>query len=148
MRILLLEDEPAIRQAVARGLQRWGHEVFVASDVAQARQVLADESPEAIVSDCKLPDGSGLQFAVDSGVPFILMSGMAQFDDAVKAMRAGCVDFLTKPVKFDTLRTALDRLMTQREQAVIESIIALPRASLEQHHGNEEPQQEQIKVDI
>ena len=40
---------------------------------------------------------------------------MAQFDDAVKALRAGCVDFLTKPVKFDTLKDALERLIARQQ---------------------------------
>ena len=75
MRILLLEDEAAIRQAVSRGLSRWGHDVLVASCVEEARQHAADSAPEALLSDCKLPDGSGLKFAVESGLPFILMSG-------------------------------------------------------------------------
>ena len=107
MHLLLLEDEPAIRTAVARGLRRAGHDVVVAASLAEARTMASQHPVEGLVSDLKLPDGSGLQAASEIGVPFILMSGMAVYDDAVAALRLGCVDFFTKPVSMQDVQQAL-----------------------------------------
>ena len=110
MRLLLVEDEDAIRSALGRALRRWGHDVMVAADLATARELAAERPPEGVISDLKLPDGSGLDGVRLWGVPFILMSGFASFDDAVEALRLGCVDFLTKPVAMQTLQTSIARL--------------------------------------
>jgi len=110
MRILLMEDEPSIRIALGRGLMRRGHQVETVASLAQARQRVAVWRPEALVSDLKLPDGSGLDLAEELGIPFILMTGYGTFDDAVRAMRLGAVDFFTKPASLLVLCQALERL--------------------------------------
>jgi CheY-like chemotaxis protein len=110
MRLLLVEDETAIRTALARGLAHEGTEVFPAASLQEARELAHKHLPEAMLSDLKLPDGSGLDLAGELGLPFVLMSGFASYDDAVQAMRMGCVDFFTKPVPIKDLRRALDRL--------------------------------------
>ncbi|MDA3962923.1 MAG: response regulator [Planctomycetota bacterium] len=107
MRLLLLEDEPAIRSALQRALRKWGYEVAAAASLEEARGLLSAFQPQALVSDLKLPDGSGLDLAKELGAPFILMSGYASFDDAVAALRLGCVDFLTKPVAMKALQRSL-----------------------------------------
>lgn len=116
MQVLLLEDEPAIRSALTRAMRRWGHEVVVSSSLAEARAKAAEHPVQCLVSDLKLPDGSGLEVARDLGLPFVLMSGMAAFDDAVTALRLGCVDFFTKPVPMQDLQQAIAR-MAAAEQA-------------------------------
>jgi DNA-binding response OmpR family regulator len=110
MRLLIVEDEDAIRTALARALASGDNEVRAAASLVEARAVAAEFHPEALLSDLKLPDGSGLDFASECAVPFILMSGYAAFDDAVAALRMGCVDFFTKPVAIKDLRRALERL--------------------------------------
>lgn len=110
MNLLLVEDEPAIRSALTRALGRWGHRVCAADSIASGRAAAHESAPEALISDLKLPDGSGLDLAIDLGIPFVLMSGYGNFEDAVTALRNGCVDFLTKPVALDQLKGALHRL--------------------------------------
>lgn len=110
MRVLLLEDESSIRSAVARGLGMQGHSVEAAGSLAEARALAAKQSPEALVSDLKLPDGSGLDLAAELGVPFVLMTGFGTFDDAVRAMRLGCIDFFTKPVSIRDIGHSLARV--------------------------------------
>jgi two-component system, LytTR family, response regulator len=119
MRLLVVEDEDAIRTALGRGLAVNGTEVATAASLAEGRTVAARFHPQALLSDLKLPDGSGLDLASELGLPFVLMSGYAAFDDAVAALRMGCVDFFTKPVPIRDLRRALDRLaVRQRMDAV------------------------------
>ena len=113
MRLLIVEDEAAIRSALTRGLAQGGNEVIAAASLAEAREIARARPPEALLSDLKLPEGSGLDFAGELGVPFIMMSGYASFDDAVAALRMGGVDFFTKPVAIKDLRRALERLQTR-----------------------------------
>ena len=110
MRILLLEDEPAIRVAMKRGLKRAGHEVGVSANLSEAKELALEFRPEFLLSDLKLPDGTGLQLAEELAIPFILMSGYADFDDAVAAIRLGCVDFFTKPVAIESITGRLEKL--------------------------------------
>ena len=59
--ILIVEDEPAIRQMIAFGLRRGGFEVREAVDYRQAREALADQRPDLVLIDWMLPDMSGLE---------------------------------------------------------------------------------------
>ncbi len=110
MRLLLVEDEDGIRSALARGLSQAGHQVLPAADLAQARALAAEGRIDALISDLKLPDGHGLDLAGELGVPFVLMTGYGSFDDAVAALRLGCIDFFTKPISIKELRRAVERL--------------------------------------
>ncbi|TVR13257.1 MAG: response regulator [Planctomycetota bacterium] len=114
MKILLIEDETAIRSALTRALGRWGHDVVAAGSLTEARACAQNDAPEVVVSDLKLPDGSGLEVAIELGQPFVLMSGYGSFEDAVEAFRNGCVDFLTKPVALQQLKEALHRIGDHR----------------------------------
>jgi DNA-binding response OmpR family regulator len=110
MRILLMEDEDAIRSALTRGLASRGHQVEAAACLAEARAVVTRFTPDALVSDLKLPDGNGLDLAEELRVPFVLMTGYGTFDDAVRAMRLGCLDFFTKPAPIKDLCRALEKV--------------------------------------
>jgi ActR/RegA family two-component response regulator len=110
MHVRIVEDEDAIRSALVRGLGRGGDTVAAASCLAEARARAAHQRPDAVVSDLKLPDGSGLDLARELGVPTILMTGYGTFDDAVAALRLGAIDFFTKPVALRDLRKALERV--------------------------------------
>jgi CheY-like chemotaxis protein len=110
LRVLLLEDEDAIRSAVARGLQAAGHQVCACASLAEVRARAPGFRPQALVSDLKLPDGTGLDIARELAVPAVFLSGYATFDDAVAALRAGAVEFLTKPASLRDIRSALERI--------------------------------------
>ena len=126
MRLLIVEDEAAIRSALVRGLAQGGNEVIAAASLAEAREIARARPPEALLSDLKLPDGSGLDFAGELGVPFVMMSGYASFDDAVSALRMGGVDFFTKPVAIKDLRRALERLQARARNDGLQVIDAAP----------------------
>lgn len=109
MRILLVEDEDSIRGALVRAFERDGHSVRAAASVGEGRAQLVGWSPELAVSDLKLPDGDGLELVGSLGVPFVMLSGYATYDDAVRALRLGAVDFFTKPVSIKDVRAAILR---------------------------------------
>jgi DNA-binding response OmpR family regulator len=110
MHLLLVEDEDAIRSALVRGLASGGNTVDGAASLAEARAKAAVRRPDVLVTDLKLPDGLGLDLAQELGVPFVQMTGYGTFDDAVRAIRLGCIDFFTKPVSLRDLRRALERI--------------------------------------
>lgn len=109
VQILLIEDEDSIRTALVRAFQRDGHVVCAAASLAEARALIAVGVPELVVSDLKLPDGDGLELVGQLGVPVIMLSGYATYDDAVRALRCGAVDFFTKPVAIKDVRAAIAR---------------------------------------
>jgi DNA-binding response OmpR family regulator len=145
MRVLLLEDEPAIRQALVRSLGRWGHHVTAATTLAEARAALEAESPDAVISDLKLPDGSGLELCIASRRPFLLMSGYASFEDAVVALRHGCVDFLTKPVPMQVLKERLAAL-EQRCRPATTRILLTPGDFEQRAVGGTAPHSTRVQV--
>ena len=110
MRILVVEDEDGIRSALVRALTQAGWTANGADTLAAARAAAAAAPPQVLVSDLKLPDGSGLDLARELGVPFVMLSGFATFDDAVAALRLGAADFLTKPAPIRDLKRALARI--------------------------------------
>ncbi len=107
MRILVVEDEDSIRTALVRAFTRDGHEVRAAADLGEAQAFVSGWTPDLAVSDLKLPDGNGLDLMDRLRVPFIMLSGYATYDDAVRALRCGAVDFFTKPVAIKDIRAAI-----------------------------------------
>lgn len=118
MRILLIEDEDSIRGALTKAFERDGHNVRAAASITEGRALLADWNPQLSVSDLKLPDGDGLELVGSLGIPFVMLSGYATYDDAVRALRLGAVDFFTKPVAIKDVRAAIARIAAQAEGAV------------------------------
>lgn len=114
--VVVVDDEPAAADAMARQLERLGHPVEVFHDGAAAlARIEAGLRPMAIVVDVLMPgiDGHELVDAVRAlglEVPIVYVSGNPEFDDAVAALRSGAVDFLVKPVNRLDLRDALRRV--------------------------------------
>ncbi len=102
MRILVVDDEDALRRTLAEFLSLEGWEVHQASNGLSARKMLEEKSFNAVVLDMRMPglDGPGLlKWLVNEGplVPVVMMSAFGEVNDAVAAMKAGAVDYLVKP---------------------------------------------------
>ncbi len=103
-RLLLVEDEPAIREMLGYSLQRAGFDVVAAEDVAAARRLVADRLPDLIILDWMLPDVSGVEYAralkrdeATREVPIIMLTARVEEDDKVRGLDAGADDYMTKP---------------------------------------------------
>jgi two-component system phosphate regulon response regulator PhoB len=103
-RILIVEDEPAIRQMIAFALRRSGFEVREALDARAGREALADQRPDLILIDWMLPDTSGLELTRSikrdrhtRELPIILLTARAEEDDKVIGLESGADDYVTKP---------------------------------------------------
>jgi DNA-binding NtrC family response regulator len=116
---LLVDDDLGFVLGLAEAVQREGFSVSTATTLAQAREELAREEPDALLIDLQLPDGSGLDLIppaegrLPPGVIFI--TGHGSVDLAVEALRLGASDFLTKPVDFARVKMALANLAHTRE---------------------------------
>lgn len=100
-RILIIDDEPSLRQLLDRLLRLEGFEVLQADSLKQARAVLGREKPEVVLCDVRLPDGSGLSFLPElrKTLPLaeiIVLTAHGNIADGVQAMKSGAFDYLTK----------------------------------------------------
>lgn len=145
MHLLLVEDEDAIRSALTRGLANHGTTVDAAATLAEARAKAATRRPDVLVTDLKLPDGLGLDLAQELGVPFVQMTGYGTFDDAVRAIRLGCVDFFTKPVSLRDLRRSLERV-AGRVAASGDPLVIDPEGGVVLHVTGDRPETRPLAV--
>ncbi|MEK7469003.1 MAG: sigma-54 dependent transcriptional regulator [Planctomycetota bacterium] len=101
--VLLVEDEPAERDALARVVGAQGFTVAAAGTLEEARRMLKAESPGLILSDLTLPDGSGLELLDEvresDPTEFILITGNASVETAIQALRRGATDYVVKPIE-------------------------------------------------
>src|SRR5512147_1852698 len=107
-RILVVEDDAALREALTDTLELAGQSVVAAPDGEAALALLGRETVDMVLSDVQMPgmDGHELLRRVKSvrpGIPFILMTAYGQIDRAVEAMRDGAADYLPKPFEPDRL---------------------------------------------
>ena len=112
--ILLVEDEPSLQLALADTLADAGHVVTVAWTVASGLSALRKETPDLVLCDLRLPDGSGLTVlgAVVSetpDVPVIVLTAYGTVAGAVEALHAGASEYLTKPFDETQLMAMIDR---------------------------------------
>jgi DNA-binding NtrC family response regulator len=115
-RILLVEDEPIVRFGIRDFLESRGFDVEEAGSLEQARAAYQRTRPDAIVLDYLLPDGNALDLLpdlheVDPQLPVVLLTGHGTIDLAVRAMKEGAENFLTKPVELPALSVILERAL-------------------------------------
>ena len=117
--MLVVEDKESLRGMLRKTLESRGLTVVEAGDAYEARRRLQSSRVLVVLTDLKLPAGSGfevLQAAKDADpdVPVIVMTAFATVDDAVRAMKQGATDFLTKPVDTEHLVLLLERALERR----------------------------------
>ena len=120
--ILIVEDKESLRTMLRTTLESRGYAVDEAGDAEQARRKLAAFRYLVVLTDLKLPVGSGLdvlQAALDADAetPVVMMTAFGTVEEAVRAMKQGAADFLTKPVDTDHLLLLLDRTVETRRVA-------------------------------
>ena len=113
MLVLVVDDEPTMREILEIRLSAWGFDVLLAEDAESAGRLAEEERPDVVISDVVLPGISGIELlgqlkAGDPERPVILITAHGTIDHAVEAMKRGADDFLTKPIDHDDLRSTLD----------------------------------------
>ncbi len=112
--ILIVEDEKLLRWALEKRLGKLAHKVDAAANLAEAADFLGRRQPDIVLLDLSPPDGHGLDFFAShqdalEGVAVIVMTAVGEVEDAVRAMKLGALDFLTKPVDHEELLRLVER---------------------------------------
>jgi len=112
--ILIVDDDPSIRQTLTRELEAAGYRVVSAGDGKEGQERFADEQPDLVITDLAMPraDGFALVGAVrrQARTPVIVLSVRGEEEDKVRALDLGADDYVTKPF---SLRELLARVRTQ-----------------------------------
>ncbi len=117
-RILVVEDEAAIRDMLVFNLGRAGYDVLGAGSAAEARAAIADRHPDVILMDWMLPDVSGLELTRQlkrdertREIPVIMLTARGQEDDRVAGLDGGADDYVTKPFSSRELQARIKALL-------------------------------------
>ena len=113
-RVLVAEDEATYARTVGRFLVERGHAVKLCATAKAAEKALAESEWDALLLDLKLPDANGIDVLArvrrDFGeLQTIIVTGFANVESAIEAMRLGAFDYLTKPPNFDELAVRVER---------------------------------------
>ncbi|WP_028067058.1 response regulator transcription factor [Solirubrobacter soli] len=116
MRILVVDDEPSVRDALDRALRMDGYRVQLASDGTEALDALAHTPPDAIVLDVLMPEPNGLEVcrrlrAAGDRTPVLMLTARDAVPDRVKGLDAGADDYLVKPFALEELGARLRALL-------------------------------------
>jgi two-component system, OmpR family, response regulator MprA len=116
VRILVVDDEPAVREAVDRALRLEGYETELAADGAQALEALADRAHDALVLDVLMPHVDGLEVcrrlrAAGDQTPVLVLTARDAVPDRVRGLDAGADDYLVKPFALEELLARLRALL-------------------------------------
>ena len=122
MRILVVDDEPAVRDAVRRALVLSGYTVDVADGGGAAVAALAAEAPDAVVLDVAMPGVDGLEVcrrlrASGDRTPVLMLTARETVADRVEGLDAGADDYLVKPFALEELLARLRALLRRTSPA-------------------------------
>ncbi len=121
-RILMVDDEDSVRMALARALRGAGYEVIAVSSVHEAKQQLATEPFDLVISDLHMPIEGGLELLqsireTDPEIPVILITGAPTTESAVGALQLKATGYFTKPIDPPRLLAEITRVLKMRELA-------------------------------
>jgi two-component system, NtrC family, response regulator AtoC len=119
--ILIVEDESVFARAVKKHLARAGYKSEIAVDLQTAKEKFESNTPDLVLLDMRLPDGSGLDFleaikkSENSDIAVLVMSAYGELEDAVSAMKLGASDYLKKPVDLEELLINVKKVLDKNE---------------------------------
>lgn len=118
-RILLVDDDPGLSEVIALLLEREGYGVELAGTVKQGLNLVEARKPDLVLTDLKLPDGTGLD--VIAGVrarrprlPLVMITSYSSMESAIEALRAGANDYVIKPFNNEEFLRAIGRALNER----------------------------------
>src|SRR5881409_2707499 len=118
-KILVVDDERSILVLLKEALGQWGYLVTTAASAAEALGILKSELFDALITDIRMPDMSGLELLrevkkQDESIEVVMMTGYPTIASAVQALKEGAYDYLSKPLILDELRHLMARMMERR----------------------------------
>ena len=121
-RILLIDDDPGLSEVIAMLLEREGYAMDRAGTVKAGLERIRAGELDLVVTDLRLPDGTGLDVIAASRarhpeLPLIMITSYSSMESAIAALRAGAVDYITKPFDNDEFLHAVERTLKERRLA-------------------------------
>ena len=121
--ILVIDDDPAIREMVGMALTREGYDMLEAGSTLEARQIIASHKPDLILLDWMLPGQSGFEFArqlhsdnTHPSPPVIMLTARGQEADKIAALEAGADDYVSKPFSVSELLARIKAVLRRTTQ--------------------------------
>lgn len=130
--ILLADDDENVRRVLEFQLKEAGYTVLAARDGAEALEIFAENDPDCVISDLRMPKLSGLELlekikATNEEIPFIVITAFGEVETAVAAMKSGAFDYINKPFNRDeillTLERALNFSQTKNENRQLRELV-------------------------
>jgi len=142
--ILVIDDEPGIRESLAAYLEDSGYNILEAENGQRGLELVGEHGPDLVLTDLQMPVMGGLEVLAGmasqySEIPVIIVSGQGELNDAIQALKLGAWDYLTKPVQdMAMLEHAVERSLerarllrqNQAYQEQLETTVAQLRQSL------------------
>ena len=116
---MVVDDESGVRFGIRDFLEQHGYEIEEAESCQDAQHIFRTSRPDIVVADYMLPDGTALDLLprlkeIDSGIPLLVLTAHGSIDLAVRAIKEGAEQFLTKPLELPTLLVILQRLLQKQ----------------------------------
>lgn len=152
--VLVVEDEPAIRELIGFACETAGYRVFRAGSVAEAKKVLNAERPDIVLLDWMLPDQSGLSWLEqlkrdekNAGIPVIMLTARGTESDKVAGLDAGADDYVVKPFSPRELIARL-RAVLRRGAAEVEKTIVCGPVALNEAHFSAKVEGKDVRLGV
>jgi response regulator RpfG family c-di-GMP phosphodiesterase len=119
VRIVVVDDEVAIREVLADGLEAFGFEIITAEDAAAAFEMASRGDVALVLTDIEMPGESGVSLlrrlkAAFPDVDVVMVTGVVDIQTALDAIRQGASDYISKPFNLDEVRIVVDRTLEKR----------------------------------
>ncbi len=113
-KILMVDDEPKSVKLLKMRLEEMGHTLQSAGTVEEAKERLSGELFDLMITDVRLPDGSGIELVPfarnqSSSLPIVVITAYGTIQDAVRAMQSGATDFVQKPFELEAMAMRVER---------------------------------------
>lgn len=117
-KILIVDDEDAIRQMIGLALTQAGYDIDEAADASQAQAQIIQQAPDLILLDWMMPKVSGVEYArqlrrekLTAGIPIIMLTARTEEEDKVRGLDSGADDYITKPFSTRELLARIKALL-------------------------------------
>ena len=137
-RVLIVDDEPAIREMIGVALEMADFECLEAGDTRQAHALIVDRKPDIILLDWMLPGTSGIEFArrlkreeATAEIPLIILTAKVEEDNKIQGLEAGADDYITKPFSPRELIARLRAVLRRATPAGMETAIEVQGLELD-----------------
>jgi response regulator RpfG family c-di-GMP phosphodiesterase len=118
--ILVIDDDLAVCELLADSLAMFGHPAYTASNASEALEIVKRESIQLVLTDIDMPEVDGFEVlrsikSYDADVEVVMVTGATDVDIAVRAIREGASDYVTKPLNLDEVQIVVERTLKKRQ---------------------------------